>query len=74
MVVEAGLASTEAPVVAESPAGGSQVYVSAPDAVSVVLSPEQMLWSLTVTVGSGFTTISIVAGMAHCAGLSGVNV
>ena len=46
---------------------GIQVYVAAPEALSVVLLPAQIvaLLVLTVTVGVGFTVIVLIAVPVH---------
>ena len=56
-MVVAGFAITVAPVVADKPVAGLQVYVVAPLAVSDVLLPLQTVAVVgeTVTVGFGFT-------------------
>lgn len=54
-VVEAGLASTEAPVVEERSVAGLQTYVEAPLAINVVVSPEQIEGSVAV----GFKLITV---------------
>jgi hypothetical protein len=59
-VVVDGLATTVLPVVDERLAVGAQEYEMAPEAVSIVLSPEQMaVEGLVVIAGSPFTTTSI---------------
>jgi hypothetical protein len=58
--VAEGLAETEVPVVALSPAGIDQVYVEAPLAVSVPATPLQIVMAGTVTVGSGLTVTTTV--------------
>jgi hypothetical protein len=56
-VVEAGLAVTDDPVVADNPVAGLQEYVDAPLAVKVVAEPKQIVTAgLTVTVGKGLIT------------------
>ena len=42
VVAEAGVANTEAPVVALSPVAGTHVYVAAPEAVIVTPEPPQL--------------------------------
>ena len=49
------MAVTVAPVVADSPVDGLQVYVLAPLAVSVVGAPEQTETGFTVITGKVFT-------------------
>ena len=57
VVVLAGLAVTIAPLVVERPLSGLQLKVSAPVAVRLTLSPEQMVADegVTDTTGVGFT-------------------
>ncbi len=55
-MVTVGLAVTEAPVVAERPVAGLQLYVAAPVAVSVVDAPAQIATlAPPLTVGNVFT-------------------
>ena len=49
------MATTELPVVDDSPVAGDQVYESAPVAVNVVEAPSQMVAPGTFTTGVGFT-------------------
>jgi len=53
VVVEVGSAVTVAPVVLLKPAAGDQLYVVAPEAVSVTPTPEQVVGEsgVTITVG-----------------------
>jgi len=62
VVVAAGLAETDAPVVAESPVDGVQVYVEAPLAVKVTAGdPAHLVAGGTVITGFGFTvTVTVV--------------
>jgi len=63
-VLTAGLAVTDEPVVALSPAAGAQVYVLAPLAVRFVPAPPVHMLAaagVTVTVGVGFTVTTTVA-------------
>ena len=61
------MAVTVAPVVADNPVAGLQLYVEAPFAVNDVLLPLQMVAvaGVTVTVGFGFTVIVIAAVLVH---------
>jgi hypothetical protein len=64
--VVVGLAVTDAPDVGDNPVVGVQVYVTAPEAVSVVLLPLHMATSGdTVTVGLGCTITSTVVVLVH---------
>src|SRR5204862_2798412 len=67
VVVAPGLAVSVAPVVADSPVAGDQLYVVAPVAVSVVpVPPAQIATSGdTPTVGCGFTVTVTVAVLLH---------
>jgi hypothetical protein len=67
VVVVVGFAVTVAPVVADKPVAGLQVYVVAPLAVSNVLLPLQIVAVVgeTVTVGFGFTVTITVAVLVH---------
>ena len=65
MVVTGGFASTVAPVVAESPSGGDQLYEFAPAAVSVAANPSQIMEELTVITGIGLTVTTDVAVFEH---------
>jgi hypothetical protein len=60
VMVVAGLAFTDAPVVALNPAAGLHEYVAAPDALIVTEVPEQILFEgagINVTVGEGLMDI-----------------
>lgn len=61
VVVTAGFAVTEAPVVAESPPGGDHVYVVAPEAVKVAEAPAQIVGELTAMTGFEPTVTVAVA-------------
>jgi hypothetical protein len=63
VVVADGVATTLAPVVADKPPAGDQVYEDAvPDAVKVVLLPVAIVTSdPAFTVGSGLTVTVVVA-------------
>ena len=74
VVVTAGLAVTEAPVVALNPVAGVQLYVLAPAAVNVVELPRQMVGEFTVIVGKGFTVTEVVAVLIQPAALVPVTV
>jgi hypothetical protein len=65
VVVAAGLAVTVAPVVADSPVAGDQLYVVAPVAVSVVPAPPAQIATSgdTPTVGRALTVT--VAVLVH---------
>ena len=62
-----GFAVTVAPVVADKPVAGLQLYVVAPFAVRDVLSPLQIVAvaGVIVTVGLGFTVTVTVAVFVH---------
>jgi hypothetical protein len=64
-VVADGEAVTLAPVVPLKPVAGLQVYVLAPEAVSVVEFPLHTKPLLTDKVGSGFTVTVEVAVAVH---------
>ncbi len=57
------MAVTLAPVVAESPVAGVQVYVAAPPAVSVPELPLHMLIFDAVIVGNAFTVTEVTTGL-----------
>jgi hypothetical protein len=60
VVVVAGLAVTDVPVVPLSPVPGSQVYVDAPVGVNVADVPSHIVAAGTVTTGIGLTvTITV---------------
>jgi len=61
VVVTAGLASTDEPVVALRPVDGLQVYVVPPLAISVTVPPGHMVgaFGATVTVGVGVMVIVV---------------
>jgi hypothetical protein len=60
-VVVVGFAVTDAPVVADKPVAGDQLYVDAPLAVSTVLDPLHIVAGGTLTTGIGFTvTVTVV--------------
>jgi hypothetical protein len=65
VVVAAGFAETEVPVVALKPAAAAHEYVEAPEAVSVPAMPEQIVIGGTVTVGKGFTVTTTVVVFTH---------
>lgn len=75
-VVDDGVAVTLAPVVADNPLAGSQVYAAPPDAVSVVDEPLQigLTPALTVMVGNAFTVTDIEAVLLQPAALVPVTV
>ena len=57
VVVELGVAVTDAPVVADKPVDGLQEYVDAPLAVKVMLEPKQIVAAgLMLTFGTGLIT------------------
>ena len=66
-MVTDGAAETVAPVVALNPVEGVQVYVLAPEAVSNVLLPGQMVDDAaeTKTTGNVLTVSKRVAGTLH---------
>ena len=66
-MVVVGLAVTVAPVVADNPVAGLQLYVEAPLAVIDVLLPLQIVAVVgeTVTVGTGLTVTVTVAVPVH---------
>jgi hypothetical protein len=61
VVVEAGLAVTEAPVVALNPVDGAHEYVLPPEAVNVPDNPEQIEIGEEAIVGNGLTVIVAIA-------------
>jgi len=61
VLVTAGVAVTVFPDVELKCAAGLQLYVDAPDAVSFIDEPTQILAELTVTIGLVFTVIFTVA-------------
>ena len=65
VVVAAGLAETEVPVVALKPVAGAHVQVDAPLAVNVPAIPEQIVIGVQETVGKGFTVTITVAVFTH---------
>ena len=65
LVVMVGLAKTLFPVEVLNPVEGFQVYVVAPFAVNIAVSPSQIEGEFTVIVGSGFTKIFIVSVVKH---------
>lgn len=64
-VVEEGLALTGEPFVELSPVAGDHVYELAPFAVSVAVSPEQIVAPATVTVGLEITSTVVVSPPKH---------
>jgi len=66
VVVDAGLAVTLAPVVAERPVAGDHVNeVDVPVAVRTVGEPAQIATFELLTVGSGFTVTVTVVVLLH---------
>ena len=65
VVVVAGFAFTEEPVVALNPVNGDHVYVKAPDAVNTALVPLQIADAGTLITGGGKTVIADVAVAVH---------
>lgn len=66
-MVVSSVATTVGPLVCDKPVAGLQVYVEAPLAVKVLLSPTQIevLDADIVIVGSGFTVTVAVAVFVH---------